>query len=138
MPSRNAAETELGQYLSDLLRGPVAKDYLKAVREMSAEMEGGKINPLIPPASLVRLMPPEPAPAGNPVLDVKLEGSKVVLRATLNGKSVRRALKVIAEHGADNVNALLQGTLKPPTSPGGPLIVDAAGLTAMPRTSKTG
>jgi hypothetical protein len=70
------------------------------------------------------------------VVDVELEGSKVVLRATLNGKSVRRACKVIAEHGADNVNALLQGNLKAPTTPGGPFVVDAPGLTAMPKTPK--
>ena len=67
---------------------------------------------------------------------VALEGSKVVLRATLNGKSVRKALKVIAEHGAENVNAVLQGNLKPPTSPGGPFVLDTAGLTAMPKTPK--
>jgi hypothetical protein len=99
-------------------------------------VKGVKINTLIPPQSLVGLVPPEPAPAGNPVLDVVLEASTIVLRATLNGKSVRKALKVIAEHGAENVNAVLQGNLKPPTSPVGSFVLDTAGLTAMPKTPK--
>jgi hypothetical protein len=96
-------------------------------------VKGVKINTLIPPASLVGLVPPEPEPAGNPVIDIELEGSAIVLRAALNGKSVRRALKVIAEHGPDGVNAVLQGNLKPPAAPGGPFILDAAGLTVTPK-----
>jgi hypothetical protein len=103
----------------------------------SIRVKGVKINTLLPPASLVGLVPPEPAPAGNPVLNVELEGSDVVLRATLNGKSVRRALKVIAKHGAENVNAVLQGNLKPSATPSGPLVLDAAGLTVTPKTPKT-
>jgi hypothetical protein len=49
---------------------------------------------------------------------------------------VRRALKVIAEHGSDGVNAVLQGNLKPGTTTGGPFVLDAAGLTATPRTPR--
>jgi hypothetical protein len=36
------ANVDVGQYLSGLLRGAVDKDYLKTVREMSAEVEGRK------------------------------------------------------------------------------------------------
>jgi hypothetical protein len=40
------------------------------------------------------LVPPDGQPAGNPTIDVAIEGSPIVLRAVLNGKGVRRALKV--------------------------------------------
>lgn len=99
-------------------------------------VKGVKINTLIPAASLVGLVPPEPQPAGNPVIDLEIEGSPLVIRATLNGKSVRRALKVAAEHGPDGVNALLQGNLKPSPSEGGPWILDTAGLAVTPKVAK--
>jgi hypothetical protein len=99
-------------------------------------LKGVKINTLIPAASLEGLVPPEPQPAGNPVIDIEIEGSPLVIRATLNGKSVRRALKVIADHGADGVNALLQGNLKPSPSADGPYILDTAGLTVTPKVAK--
>jgi hypothetical protein len=100
-------------------------------------VKGLKINTLLPPAALpADLVPPEPQPAGNPVIDLALEGSPLVVRASLNGKAVRRALKAIAEQGPDNVNVVLQGNLKPATDPGGPFILDAAGLTVTPKTPK--
>jgi hypothetical protein len=99
-------------------------------------VKGVKINTLIPAASLAGLVPPEPQPAGSPVIDLEIEGSPLVIRATLNGKSVRRALKVIAEHGADGVNAVLQGNLKPAITAGGPYILDTAGLTVTPKVAK--
>jgi hypothetical protein len=100
-------------------------------------VKGVKINTLIPAGSLVGLVPPEPKPAGNPVIDIEIEGSPIVIQATLNGKSVRRALKVIAEHGADGVNALLQGNLKPGATEGGPYILDTAGLAVTPKVAKS-
>jgi hypothetical protein len=99
-------------------------------------VKGVKINTLIPAGSLVGLVPPEPQPAGNPVIDLEIEGSPIVIQATLGGKSVRRALKVVAEHGAEGVNALLQGNLKPATKAGGPLILDTAGLAVTPKVAK--
>jgi hypothetical protein len=99
-------------------------------------VRGVKITTLIPPASLVGLVPPEPQPAGTPVIDLEIEGSPLVIRATLNGKSVRRGLKVIADHGPDGVNALLQGNLKPGATEGGPYILDTAGLTVTPKVAK--
>src|SRR6516165_4646620 len=75
-------------------------------------------------------------PAGFPVINLALEGSPLVVRASLNGKSVRRALKVIVEHGPDNVNVVLQGNLKPATTPGGPFLLDGAGLAATPKIAK--
>ena len=100
-------------------------------------VKGLKINALLPPAALpADLVPPEPQPAGNPVINLALEGSSLVVRASLNGKSVRRALKVIVEHGPDNVNVVLQGNLKPATTPGGPFLLDGAGLAATPKIAK--
>ena len=45
-------------------------------------------------------------------------------------------LKVIAEHGPENVNVLLQGNLRPAAAPGGPYELDAAGLNVTPKTPK--
>jgi hypothetical protein len=91
----------------------------------------------VPPAALpADLVPPEPQPAGNPVIDLQLEGSPLVVRASLNGKFVRRALKVIAEHGPENVNVVLQGTLKPAAAAGDPFVLEGAGLVATPKVAK--
>jgi hypothetical protein len=96
-----------------------------------------KVTTLIAPQALTPdMVPPEPQPAGNPVIELELEGSPIVVRASLNGKSVRRALKVIAEHGPENVNALIQGNLKPPATPGGPFVLDSAALAVTPKAPK--
>jgi len=107
------------------------------MQKVTIPVKGLKINTLLPPALLpADLVPPEPQPAGNPVIELPLEGSPLVVRASLNGKSVRRALKVIAEHGPENVNVVLQGNLKPAAAPGGPFPLDAAGLAATPKVTK--
>jgi hypothetical protein len=99
-------------------------------------VKGLRINTLLAPALIPQdLVPPEPAPAGQVTIELQLEGSPLVVRATLGGKGVRRALKVIAEHGANNVNVLLQGTLKPAATPGGPFLLDGAGLVATPKVT---
>jgi hypothetical protein len=101
---------------------------------VSIPVRGLKVTTLLSPASLpVDLVPPEPQPAGNPVVELRLEGSPLVVRAVLNGKSARRALKVIAEHGPDNVNVMLQGNLKAPPTPDAPYPLDCPGLTATPK-----
>jgi hypothetical protein len=101
------------------------------------KLKGVKVNTLLPPAALpADLVPPEPQPAGNPVVELEIEGSPLVLRAVLNGKSVRRAVKAIAEHGPDNVTVLLQGNLRPAAAAGGAYKLDAAGLTVTPKTPK--
>jgi hypothetical protein len=101
-------------------------------------VRGLKIQTLLPPAALpADFVPPEPHPAGNPVIELQLDGTLLCVLAVLNGKSVRRALKTIAEHGADGVNVVLQGTIKPPAAPGGPYVLDGAGLTATPKAKAT-
>ena len=85
-------------------------------------VQGLKIASLIPPDALpADLVPPEPQPAGRAIFEVALADSGLVLRVECNGKAVRKALKAIAEQGADGVNLLLQGTIKPPAKPGDPL-----------------
>jgi hypothetical protein len=106
------------------------------VSKATVRVKGLKVNTLIPPATLVGLVPPEPEPAGNPIIDLEIEGSPLVIRATLNGKSVRRAVKLFAAYGSDSVNAVLQGNLKAPVAPGGPYVLDTAGLTVTPKTPK--
>jgi hypothetical protein len=105
--------------------------------QVRIKLKGVKVNTLLPPAALTAdLVPPEPQPAGNPVVELEIEGSPLVMRAILNGKSVRRAIKTIAELGPDNVNVLLQGNLRPPAAPGDPYELDAAGLNVTPKTPK--
>jgi hypothetical protein len=101
------------------------------------KLKGVKVNTLLPPAALpADLVPPEPQPAGSPVVELEIEGTPLVLRAVLNGKSVRRAIKTIAEHGPANVNVLLQGNLRPAAEPGGPYELDAPGLAVTPKAAK--
>jgi hypothetical protein len=103
---------------------------------MRIKVKGVKVNTLLPPASLVGLVPPEPNPAGSPVIELEIEGSPLVLKAVLNGKSVRRATKTIAEHGPDNVTVVLQGNLRAPATADAPYEVDAAGLSVTPKVAK--
>jgi hypothetical protein len=100
-------------------------------------VKGLKVNTLIAPASLpADMVGAEGQPAGSPVILLEIEGSPLVIRAAMNGKSMRRALKVIADLGAENVIAVLQGNLGAPTKPGGPYELQSAGLAVTPKTPK--
>ena len=81
--------------------------------------------------ALPRDLVPMDGPAGEPVLDLVLEGGSLTVRAKLNGKNYRKLLKQVAEHGADNVAVALQGVLRPPASPGGPFVLEGAGFQAV-------
>jgi len=59
--------------------------------------------------ALPRDLVPTDGPAGEPVLDLILEGGSLTVRAKLNGKNYRKLLRQVAEHGADNVAVALQG-----------------------------
>ena len=107
------------------------------MQKVTIPVKGLKINTLVPPVALpADLVPPEPQPAGNPVIELQLEGSPLVVRASLNGKSVRRVLKMIAELRPENVNVVLQGTLKPAAAAGDPFLLEGAGLAATPKVAK--
>src|SRR3954468_1882998 len=64
-------------------------------------------------ADVPRDLVPMEGPAGEPVIELAVEGSNLVVRAKFNGKNYRRMLKTIDEHGADNVAVVLQGLLRP-------------------------
>ena len=67
-------------------------------------------------------------PAGEPTIDLVLDGSPLTARARLNGKNYRKLLKQVAEHGAGNVAIVLQGVLRPPAAAGGPFVLAEAGF----------
>jgi hypothetical protein len=100
------------------------------------QVRGLKVTTLANPAELIGLVPDEPAPAGDVVLDLAVTDTPLVVRARISGKGVRRGLKVIAEHGTENVNALLQGNLRAAAAAGEPYSLDAAGLSVTPRAPK--
>ncbi len=79
------------------------------------------------PAGLV----PAEGPAGDPILEIVLEGSSLELRAKLNGKNYRKLLKQVGEHGAEKMAVALQGVLRAPGVAGGPFILEGAGIQAV-------
>src|SRR3954470_12354412 len=79
------------------------------------------------PADLV----PMDGPAGEPVIDLVLEGDALTVRAKINGKNYRKMMKQVAEHGAENMAIVLQGVLRPPASPGGLFVLEGAGFQAV-------
>ena len=82
-------------------------------------------------AALPRDLVPTDGPAGEPVLDVVLEGGSLTVRARINGKNYRKVLKQVAEHGPENMAVALQGVLRSPASPGGPFVLEGAGFQAV-------
>jgi hypothetical protein len=83
------------------------------------------------------LVPPD-GPAGEPTLDVVLEGGSLTVRAKLNGKNLRKNMRLIAEQGPDNVAVVLQGALKSPARVGEPFVLESAGLLVNVKTPKPG
>jgi hypothetical protein len=78
--------------------------------------------------ALPRDLVPMEGPAGEPTLELILDGGPLTARARLNGKNYRKMLKQVAEHGAGNVVVVLQGVLRPPPAPGGPFVLEGAGF----------
>jgi hypothetical protein len=78
--------------------------------------------------ALPRDLVPMEGPAGEPTLELVLDGTPLTARARLNGKNYRKLLKQVAEHGAGNVVVVLQGVLRPPAAPGGPFVLEGAGF----------
>jgi len=98
------------------------------MRTATIRVPGLKVAVPLKPDQLPRdLVPPEPAPVGEPVIELVLEGG-LMARAKINGKNYRRMLKQIAEQGAEHVVIILQGTLKPPAAKGGPYALEGAGF----------
>ncbi len=78
--------------------------------------------------ALPRDLVPMEGPAGEPTLELVLDGGPLTARARLNGKNYRKLLKQVAEHGAGNVVVVLQGVLRPQAAPGGPFVLEGAGF----------
>src|SRR3954447_14463462 len=68
---------------------------------------------------------PMDGPAGEPVIELAVEGSGLAVRAKFNGKNYRRMLRTIDEHGADDVAVVLQGLLP---AEGGGYMLEGAGF----------
>ena len=60
---------------------------------------------------LPRDLVPMEGPAGEPVIELVLEGG-LTAHAKINGKNYRRMLKQIVDQGAENVAVVLQGVLR--------------------------
>ena len=86
--------------------------------------------------ALPRDLVPMEGPAGEPTIELVLEGANLTALAKLNGKNVRKLLKQIAELGAGNVAVVLQGVLRPPAVPGGPFLLEGAGFQVNVKTPR--
>jgi hypothetical protein len=89
---------------------------------------GLKVAVPLPADALPRDLVPMDGPAGEPAIDLVLEGGSLTARAKINGKNYRRMLKQVDELGAASVAVVLQGVLRPPTEPGGPFVLEGAGF----------
>jgi hypothetical protein len=87
-------------------------------------------------AALPRDLVPMDGPAGEPVIELVLEGGSLTVRARINGKNYRKLLRQIEENGAENGALALQGVLRPPAAPGGPFVLEGAGFQAVVKTPR--
>ena len=87
-------------------------------------------------AALPRDLVPMDGPAGDPTIELVLDGSTLTAHAKLNGKNDRKMLKPIAEHGEGNVAVVLQGVLRPPAAPGRPFLLEGAGFQVNVKTPR--
>jgi hypothetical protein len=86
--------------------------------------------------ALPRDLVPMEGPAGEPTIDLVLEGGALTARAKINGKNYRKVLKQVAEQGAENVAVVLQGVLRPPVVPEGPFVLEGAGFQVNVKTPR--
>jgi hypothetical protein len=92
------------------------------------QVPGLKVAVPLPADALPQDLVPLEGPAGEPALELVLEGSPLTALAQLNGKNYRKMLKTIAEQGAGNVAVVLQGVLRPPAAQGGAFVLEGAGF----------
>ncbi len=96
--------------------------------QATIRVPGLKVTVPLAADALPRDLVPMEGPAGEPILELVLDGSPLTARARLNGKNYRKLLKQVAEHGAGNVVVVLQGVLRPPAAPGEPFVLEGAGF----------
>ena len=97
-------------------------------QKATLRVPGLKVAVPLPADALPQDLVPMEGPAGEPVLELVLEGGSLTALAKLNGKNYRKLLKTIAEQGAGNVAVVLQGVLRPPADQGGPYLLEGAGF----------
>jgi hypothetical protein len=102
------------------------------------KVPGIKVAVPLPADMLPRDLVPMEGPAGEPVIELVLEGGSLVVLAKLNGKNYRKILKTVAEHGASNVAVVLQGVLRPPAAQGGAFVLEGAGFQVNVKTPTPG
>ena len=100
------------------------------------QVPGLKVTVPLAADALPRDLVPREGPAGEPILELVLDGAPLTLQARLNGKNYRRLLKQIAEQGAGNVVVVLQGVLRPPAAPDGPFVLEGAGFQVNVKTPR--
>ena len=89
---------------------------------------GLKVAVPLPADALPRDLVPMDGPAGEPTIELVLEGGTLTALAKVNGKNYRKMLKQIIEQGAGNVAVVLQGVLRPPVAPDQPFVLQGAGF----------
>jgi len=104
--------------------------------QATIHVPGLKVTVPLAADALPRDLVPMEGPAGEPTLELVLDGSPLTARARLNGKNYRKLLKQVAEHGAGNVVVVLQGVLRPPAAPGGPFVLEGAGFQVTMKTPR--
>jgi hypothetical protein len=104
------------------------------MKTATIRVKGLKVAVPLRAAEVPRDLVPMEGPAGEPVIDLAVEGSDLVVRARLNGKNYRKMLKTIDEHGADNVAVVLQGLLRPAGDGG--YMLEGAGFQVNVKTPK--
>ena len=98
------------------------------MQKATIQVPGIKVAVPLKPDALPGNLVPMEGPAGEPILELVLDGSALTVVARLNGKNYRKMLKNIAEQGAGNVAVVLQGVLRPPAAPGGAFVLEGAGF----------
>jgi hypothetical protein len=97
-------------------------------QKATIRVPGLKVAVPLPADALPQDLVPMEGPAGEPIIELVLEGSTLTALAQLNGKNYRKMLKTIAEQGAGNVAVVLQGVLRPPAAQGGAFVLEGAGF----------
>src|SRR3954447_2915552 len=96
---------------------------------------GLKVAVPLPADALPRDLVPMDGPAGEPTIELVLDGG-LTAEARINGKNYRKLLKQVAEHGEGNVAVVLQGVLRPPAGPGRSFVLEGAGFQVNVKTPR--
>ena len=96
------------------------------MRKSTIRVPGIKVAVPLKTDAIPRNLVPMEGPPGEPVIELALEGSALTVVAKLNGKSYRKMLKTVAEHGKDNVVVVLQGVMR--DQGGGQFSLEGAGF----------